>query len=80
MPWVWVWGRMQVPVQVQVAVYAWGLCGYLPGIPVLAIMVRYNLLNAKLMGPRGAFLTAVVLPWVLTAFFYRAEVGVIDSL
>lgn len=53
----------------------WGIGGYVPGIPVLAIMVRYNLQTSGLLGPTGAFLWAVVAPWVFTAFFYQAQVS-----
>lgn len=38
-------------------------------------MVRYNLQTSGLLGPTGAFLWAVVAPWVFTAFFYQAQVG-----
>lgn len=63
----------EVPFAVEVSAYLWGLLGYLPGIPVLSIMVRYNLMNGGFLSPPTAFFSGVVLPWLITAFFYQAE-------
>ena len=52
----------------------WGFFGYIPGIPILSIMVRYNLLSSGVVGSTGAFFWAVLAPWVLTAFTYQAQV------
>ena len=40
---------------------------------VLAIMVRYNLLNSEVVGPKTAFFLGVVAPWLVTMFCYQAS-------
>eukprot|EP00850_Spirogloea_muscicola_P007615 SM000039S14445 [mRNA] locus=s39:101468:105072:- [translate_table: standard] len=64
----------KIPRLTEASVYMWGIFGYVPGIPVLSIMVRYNLHNGGLLGHKGAFLAAVVAPWVITAFCYQAQI------
>eukprot|EP00850_Spirogloea_muscicola_P008048 SM000042S15315 [mRNA] locus=s42:212999:216528:- [translate_table: standard] len=64
----------EIPRLTEASVYMWGIFGYVPGIPVLSIMVRYNLHNGGLLGHKGAFLAAVVAPWVITAFCYQAQI------
>ena len=54
-------------------VYLWNLFTLVPGIPVQAIMCKYNLVNEHICGPKVAFFTAVVLPWVLVAFLYETR-------
>lgn len=40
------------------------------GIPVFSIIVRYNLLQEEVCGPRMANLIAVISPWVFSLFLY----------
>jgi len=53
------------------SVYAFTLLTMLPGIPVVSIMTRYNLLSGDLCSPGTAKLLAVGLPWVLVGFTYN---------
>jgi hypothetical protein len=53
--------------------YFWNISTLIPGIPVLAIMVRYNLLNSGVVGPKMAFFFGVVAPWLVTMFCYQAS-------
>eukprot|EP00468_Gymnochlora_sp_CCMP2014_P005181 CAMPEP_0167756398 /NCGR_PEP_ID=MMETSP0110_2-20121227/9366_1 /TAXON_ID=629695 /ORGANISM="Gymnochlora sp., Strain CCMP2014" /LENGTH=496 /DNA_ID=CAMNT_0007642509 /DNA_START=178 /DNA_END=1665 /DNA_ORIENTATION=+ len=39
-----------------------------PGIPILSIIVRYNLLENKVCGPFWANIYGVILPWVIAMF------------
>lgn len=64
---------LQVSPLTELCVYIWGIGGYVPGIPILAIMVRYNLQSSGVMGSTAAFFWAVVAPWLFTAFFYQAQ-------
>ncbi|CAI5514175.1 unnamed protein product, partial [Closterium sp. Naga37s-1] len=64
---------LQVAPATEFSVYMWGFFGYIPGIPILAIMVRYNLQSSGLFSDSAAFFWAVVAPWLLTAFFYQAQ-------
>ena len=43
------------------------------GIPIFGIIVRYNLENAKLAGPRLSFFFGVVAPWLVTMFCYQVS-------
>ncbi|CAI6007372.1 unnamed protein product [Closterium sp. NIES-65] len=67
-------GHPHVAPATEFSVYMWGFFGYIPGIPILAIMVRYNLQASGLFSDSAAFFWAVVAPWLLTAFFYQAQV------
>ncbi|CAI5460741.1 unnamed protein product [Closterium sp. Yama58-4] len=67
-------GHPHVSPATEFSVYMWGFFGYIPGIPILAIMVRYNLQASGLFSDSAAFFWAVVAPWLLTAFFYQAQV------
>jgi hypothetical protein len=51
--------------------FLFNLLTLIPGIPIISIIVRYNLLAANLCGPMVSFGFAVVLPWVITMFTYR---------
>ena len=53
--------------------YFWNISTLIPGIPVLAIMVRYNLMNSGVVGPKLAFFFGVVAPWLVTMFCYQAS-------
>ena len=53
--------------------YFWNISTLIPGIPVLAIMVRYNLQNSGVVGPKLAFFFGVVAPWLVTMFCYQAS-------
>lgn len=53
--------------------YIWNLTTMVPGIPVLAIMVRYNLLNGEVCGEKASFFFGVVAPWLVTAFCYQSQ-------
>lgn len=53
--------------------YFWNISTLIPGIPVLAIMVRYNLMNSGVVGPKSAFFFGVVAPWLVTMFCYQAS-------
>ncbi|CAI5999286.1 unnamed protein product [Closterium sp. NIES-64] len=66
-------GHPHVAPATEFSVYMWGFFGYIPGIPILAIMVRYNLQASGLFSDSAAFFWAVVAPWLLTAFFYQAQ-------
>eukprot|EP00054_Salpingoeca_dolichothecata_P017322 m.103475 g.103475 ORF g.103475 m.103475 type:complete len:573 (+) comp22406_c0_seq1:53-1771(+) len=55
--------------------YLWDITTLIPGIPVLAIMVRYNLLSGHVCGRYQSFFWGVVSPWLVTAFLY--EMGVL---
>jgi hypothetical protein len=54
--------------------YLWDITTLIPGIPVLAIMVRYNLQAGEVCGQKMAFFLGVVLPWIVTAFCYEYDV------
>ncbi len=58
----------------QYAAYLWDITTLIPGIPVLAIMVRYNLLSGKVCGRYQAFFWGVVAPWLVTMFCYETNV------
>ena len=55
------------PAITQWSAYLWDVTTLIPGIPVLAIMIRYNLLSGGVCGPFWSFFWGVVFPW-LTAF------------
>ena len=66
--------RDETPEVSQYAAYLWDITTLIPGIPVLAIMVRYNLLSGKVCGRMGAFFWGVVAPWIVTMFCYETNV------
>ena len=54
----------------------------IPGIPVLGIYIRYNLLSGKVCGPVQSAFWGVVAPWIVTLFLYeqQALVSMQDAL
>jgi len=56
----------------------WDISTIIPGIPVLAVVMKYNLVSGGIMSDRDSFLFSVVLPWVVTMFCY--ESGVLASM
>ncbi|XP_062506750.1 uncharacterized protein LOC134183270 [Corticium candelabrum] len=63
----------QMPWWTQYSAYLWDLTTLIPGIPVLSIMVRYNLQAGNVCGRKMAFFLGVVLPWIVTAFCYEYD-------
>jgi hypothetical protein len=53
--------------------YFWNILTLLPGIPILAIMIKYNLLTGRIANPFWANFFGVVLPWIVTAFCYEQQ-------
>jgi len=58
----------------QYSAYMWDLTTMIPGIPILGIMIRYNLLSGNVCGPFWSFFFGVVFPWIVTAFCYEQDV------
>eukprot|EP00730_Choanoeca_flexa_P000797 TRINITY_DN10338_c0_g1_i6.p1 TRINITY_DN10338_c0_g1~~TRINITY_DN10338_c0_g1_i6.p1 ORF type:complete len:603 (+),score=166.30 TRINITY_DN10338_c0_g1_i6:181-1989(+) len=58
----------------QYSAYLWDITTLIPGIPVLAIMVRYNLLSGKVCNRFWSFFFGVVAPWIVTMFLYESNV------
>lgn len=56
-----------------VAVNFYNIFTLVPGIPVLLIMVRYNLIASGLLPPKPAFFAGVVLPCAVAMFFYTGR-------
>eukprot|EP00051_Salpingoeca_urceolata_P015051 m.192814 g.192814 ORF g.192814 m.192814 type:complete len:563 (+) comp18276_c0_seq1:459-2147(+) len=61
------------PEVTRYSAYLWDITTLIPGIPVLAIMVRYNLLAGNVCGKFWSFFWAVVAPWIITAFCYESN-------
>ena len=59
------------PELTQYSAYLWDITTLIPGIPVLAIMIRYNLLSGKVCGRFWSFFWGVVFPWIVTMFCYE---------
>jgi len=57
----------------QVCVYLFPLATLISGIPIMAIVIRYNLINAKLCGPVLANFFAVVVPFLFSIPFYTGD-------
>ena len=51
--------------------YLFMLTTLVPGIPVLAIVVRYNLQSSGLCSRIGATFWGVIAPWVIALFLYN---------
>jgi len=64
-------GSSTEPRVTRYSAYMWNVTTMIPGIPVLAIMIRYNLLNSQVCGARMSFFLGVVAPWVFVAFVYQ---------
>lgn len=60
-------------VVTRISVYMFNFATIIPGIPVISILVRYNLVTGKLCPPIVANLIGVVAPWVLSMFFYHGQ-------
>lgn len=54
--------------------YFFPIVTILPGIPVLMVMTRYNLLSGGLASKKTAMMVGVILPWVVTTFLYQRPV------
>ncbi len=58
----------------------WHACDFaaalLTGIPVMSVIVRYNLVENDICGKLPANLFAVVFPWFVALFFYAGECGI----
>eukprot|EP00117_Sycon_ciliatum_P031304 scpid48664/ scgid4434/ len=61
----------RMPAVTQYSAYLWNLTTLIPGIPVLGIYVRYNLLSGKVFGPVQSAFWGVVAPWIVTLFLYE---------
>ncbi|EGD76432.1 hypothetical protein PTSG_07549 [Salpingoeca rosetta] len=59
------------PQVTQYSAYLWDVTTLIPGIPVLAIMIRYNLLNGRVCNRFWSFFWGVVFPWIVTMFCYE---------
>merc|ERR1719433_1059958 len=57
----------------QYSSFLWDVSTLIPGIPVVAVVMKYNLVNGGILSPRNAFLFAVIFPWVVTAFCYESS-------
>jgi len=57
----------------RISVYLFNFATIIPGIPVISILVRYNLVSGKLCPPWVANLIGVVAPWVVSMFFYHGK-------
>lgn len=66
--------RRYQPVLTQYSAYLWDITTLIPGIPVLAVMVRYNLLSGNVCGRYMSFFWGVVFPWIATAFIYEKDI------
>ena len=43
------------------------------GVPVLAVVIKYNLITSGLCRPRAATWWAVIAPWIFTGFLYNTD-------
>jgi hypothetical protein len=57
----------------RISVYLFNFATIIPGIPVLSILVRYNLVTGEICPPWVANLIGVVAPWVISMFFYHGK-------
>eukprot|EP00746_Dinoflagellata_sp_MGD_P131930 gnl/MRDRNA2_/MRDRNA2_65667_c0_seq2.p1 gnl/MRDRNA2_/MRDRNA2_65667_c0~~gnl/MRDRNA2_/MRDRNA2_65667_c0_seq2.p1 ORF type:complete len:431 (+),score=51.60 gnl/MRDRNA2_/MRDRNA2_65667_c0_seq2:87-1379(+) len=58
------------------AAYLFNFTTLIPGIPVINVIVRYNLISSGRFGPAVASFLAVVVPWLITMFLYRTALFV----
>eukprot|EP00049_Salpingoeca_infusionum_P024384 m.15846 g.15846 ORF g.15846 m.15846 type:complete len:601 (-) comp6803_c0_seq2:384-2186(-) len=68
---------LTLPNQPKLTIYSaylWDITTLIPGIPVLAIMVRYNLLSGKVSNRFWSFFWGVVFPWIVTMFCYETNI------
>mmetsp|Transcript_57830 Transcript_57830/g.106875 ORF Transcript_57830/g.106875 Transcript_57830/m.106875 type:complete len:512 (-) Transcript_57830:104-1639(-) len=59
---------LRVLAGLSVDVYA--IAANLASIPIFSIMLRYNLVEQHLLGPRAAGFVSVVMPWLLSVLLY----------
>merc|ERR1719471_801436 len=57
----------------QYSSFLWDVSTLIPGIPVVAVVMKYNLVSGGILSPRKAFFFAVIFPWIVTAFCYEAQ-------
>ena len=57
----------------QIAAYVFPAANLMTSIPIFSVMVRYNLVNARLMSPLFANAVAIGLPWALALLFYSGN-------
>lgn len=57
----------------KVAVFIFPAANLMTSIPVFAVMIRYNLVNAGLMRPWVANVVAIGSPWLLSLIFYSGN-------
>jgi len=55
----------------QASAYLFSFSTLIPGIPIIAVIVRYNLLSSGRCSSWGASFFGVVLPWIITILLYR---------
>jgi len=60
----------------RVSAYLFNFTTLIPGIPVIAVIVRYNLLSSGGFGKVSASFLGVVLPWIVTVLLYRTALFV----
>lgn len=60
----------------KLSAYLFNFTTLIPGIPVIAVVVRYNLLSSGACGKWSASFFGVVLPWVLTVLLFRTSLFV----
>jgi len=59
---------VQVFADISVDVYA--IASNLSSIPIFCIMMRYNLIEQDIMGPRAAGFVSIILPWLFSVVLY----------
>lgn len=64
-------GNLSLLGKITANVYA--IASNLSSIPVLSIVMRYNLINDGLLGPTKATLFSTVVPWLLCVVFYTGR-------
>merc|ERR1719401_2050753 len=58
---------------IAVSVDCYAVASNLASIPIFSIMMRYNLIEEGIMGPRAAGFVTVVAPWLISVTFYCGE-------
>ena len=61
------------PLISRTSAYLFTLTTLLPGVPVLAVVIKYNLITSGLCRPRAATWWAVIAPWIITGFLYNTD-------
>ena len=57
----------------KICIYIFPIANLMSSIPVFCILVRYNLLNNGICGRKMANVVSVILPWLLSLFFYAGN-------